>query len=116
MKGRGREWKTKGPICGSREMISWRLTQKYFYNETFGGAVIGGRRNIFDTTLALSGIAFLTEPRAISPVISRLRVRTSEHLDVEWDFDLDTGAKKVTSTNVFLDVHDCNVFAALSYA
>src|SRR5260370_15818132 len=116
MKGRGREWKTKGSICGSRERISWRVTQKYFYNETFGGAVIDGRRNIFDTTLALSGIAFLTEPRAISPVISRLRVRTSEHLDVEWDFDLDTGAKKFTSNNVFLDVHEGNIFGGLSYA
>ena len=59
-----------------------------------------GRRNIFDTTLNLSGIAFLTEPRAISPLISRLRVRTSAHMDVEWDFDLDTGAKKFTSNNV----------------
>jgi LPS-assembly protein len=116
LKERVGDSKTKGPICGSREMISWRLTQKYFYNETFGGAVIDGRRNIFDTTLALSGIAFLTEPRAISPVISRLRVRTSEHLDVEWDFDLDTGAKKFTSNNVFLDVHEGNIFGGLSYA
>jgi LPS-assembly protein len=108
--------KTKGPVCGSRELISWRLTQKYFFNETFGGAVINGRRNIFDTTLSLSGIAFLTEPRAISPVISRLRVRTSEHLDVEWDFDLDTGAKKFTSNNVMLDVHEGNIFGGMSYA
>ena len=108
--------KQKGPICGNRELISWRLAQKYFFDENFGGAVIDGRRNIFDTTLSFSGIAFLTEPRAISPLISRLRVRTSEHLDVEWDFDLDTGAKKFTSNNVMLDVHENNVFAGLSYA
>jgi LPS-assembly protein len=104
------------PVCGSRELISWRLTQKYFFDENFGGAVIDGRRNIFDTTLNLSGIAFLTEPRAISPLISRMRVRTSEHLDVEWDFDLDTGAKKFTSNNLLLDVHENNIFAGLSYA
>jgi LPS-assembly protein len=104
------------PICGSRQLISWRLTQKYFFNQTFGGAVIDGRRNIFDTTLNLSGIAFLTEPRAISPLISRLRVRTSEHMDVEWDFDLDTGAKKFTSFNVMLDVHHGNWISGLSYA
>jgi LPS-assembly protein len=116
LKERRGDPKVKGPICGSRELISWRLTQKYFFDETFGGAVISGRRNIFDTTLALSGVAFLTEPRAVSPVISRLRVRTSEHLDVEWDFDLDTGAKKFTSNNVFLDVHEGNVFGGLSYA
>lgn len=110
------DFKASGPVCGSRELISWRLTQKYFFNETFGGAVLDGRRNIFDTTLALSGIAFLTEPRAISPLISRLRVRTSAHMDVEWDFDLDTGAKKFTSNNVMIDVHQNNIFGGLSYA
>lgn len=102
--------------CGSREWISWRLTQKYFFDKDFGGAIVDGRRNIFDTTLKLSGIAFLTEPRAISPLISRLRVRTSEKIDVEWDFDLDTGAKKFTSNNVLVDVHEGNTFAGLSYA
>jgi LPS-assembly protein len=102
--------------CGDREWISWRLTQKYFFDQNFGGAVVDGRRNIFDTTLNLSGIAFLTEPRAISPLISRLRVRTSANFDVEWDFDLDTGAKKFTSNNVLLDMHQGNIFGGLSYA
>jgi LPS-assembly protein len=111
---RGEE--SKKPVCGSRELISWQLTQKYFFDERFGGAVINGRRNIFDTTLNFSGIAFLTEPRAIAPLVSRMRVRTSEHMDVEWDFDLDTGAKKFTSNNLMLDVHEGNVFAGLSYA
>src|SRR5258708_9812392 len=108
--------RAKGPVWGSRELISWRLTQKTFFDESFGGAVINGRRNIFDTTLNFSGIAFLTEPRAISPLVSRLRVHTSEHMDVEWDFGLDTGAKKFTSNNVMLDVHEGNVFGGLSYA
>jgi LPS-assembly protein len=116
IKERRGDSKARGPICGSRELISWRLTQKYFFDENFGGAVIKGRRNIFDTTLNFSGIAFLTEPRAISPLVSRLRVRTSEHMDLEWDFDLDTGAKKFTSNNVLLDVHEGNVFGGLSYA
>ena len=102
--------------CSGHELISWRLTQKYFFDSSFGGAVINGRRNIFDTTLALSGIAFLTEPREISPLISRLRVRPSEKLDAEWDFDLDTGAKKFTSNNVLVNLHEGNTFAGLSYA
>ena len=102
--------------CGGREWISWRLTQKYFFDPSFGGAVVAGRRNIFDTTLALSGIAFLTEPRDISPLVSRMRVRTSAKMDVEWDFDLDTGAKKFTGNNVLIDVHQGNGFAGLSYA
>jgi LPS-assembly protein len=104
------------PVCGNREWISWRLTQKYFFDPVFGGAIAPGRRNIFETTLAFSGIAFLTEPRNISPLLSRLRVRTSEKTDVEWDVDYDTGAKKFTANNIFLDGHAGNVFAGLSYA
>lgn len=102
--------------CANEEFISWRLTQKYFFDETFGGAVVNGRRNIFTTTLDLSGVAFLTEPRAISPLISRLRVRSSAHTDFEWDFDYDTGASKFTGNNVYVDVHQGNAFTAVSYA
>lgn len=99
-----------------QEWFSWRLTQKYFFDPKFGGAVIRSRRNIFDTTLALSGIAFLTEPRNISPLVSRMRFRTSGHTDVEWDFDLDTGAKKFTSSNIFVDARKGPVFGGISYA
>ena len=94
--------------CKGRQWISWELRQKHFFDQTFGGAVIDGRRNVLETTLSFSGIAFLTEPRAISPLVSRMRVRASENVDVEWDFDLDTGAKKFTSNNVLVDVHAGN--------
>ncbi len=104
------------PCSKSEALISWRLTQKYFFDPTFGGAIVNSRRNIFETTLNLSGVAFLTEPRNISPLVSRLRVRTSAHTDVEWDFDLDTGARKFTSSNVYLDLHQGQYFSALSYA
>jgi LPS-assembly protein len=99
-----------------QEWFSWRLTQRYFFDPTFGNAVIDHRRNIFDTTLDLSGIAFLTEPRNISPLLSRMRFRTSGHTDVEWDFDYDTGAKKFTSSNIFLSGRKGNLFGGISYA
>jgi LPS-assembly protein len=102
--------------CGAREWISWRVAQKYFFDETFGGAVQTGRRNIFQTTLDFSGISFLTEPREVSPLISRLRMRASEKLDVEWDFDLDTGAKKFLSNNVLVDLHEGSFLGGVSYA
>jgi LPS-assembly protein len=99
-----------------QEWFSWRLAQTHYFDQTFGGAVIAGRRNVFTSTINFSGIAFLTEPRSISPLISRMRFRTSSHTDVEWDFDLDTGAKKFTSSNVFLDVHEGQWFGGFSYA
>ncbi len=102
--------------CSSREFFSWRLAQKTFFDQQFGGAVIDGQRNVFETTLSLTGIAFLTEPRAVSPIISRLRVRPSEKVDFSWDIDYDAGAKVVTMNNVFGDVHEGNTFAGFSYA
>ncbi|HEY0263354.1 MAG TPA: LPS assembly protein LptD [Granulicella sp.] len=102
--------------CATSERVEWRLSQKYFIDPGFGGAVQNGRRNIFDSTLGLTGIAFLTEPREISPLISRLRVQTSERTDVEWDFDVDTGAKKFTANNIFADIREGKYFAGMSYA
>jgi LPS-assembly protein len=104
------------PRCGTRELFSWRLAQKTFFNQNFGGAVVDGRRNVLDTTLNFTGIAFLTEPRSISPLISRLRVRPSDNVDVEWDFDYDTGASKFTTNNLFVDVRKGDVFGGFSLA
>ena len=112
----GQQTTVATPKCTTREWVSWRVAQKTFFDQTFGNAVVPGRRNIFSSTLDFAGVAFLTEPRQISPVISRLRVRTSDTLDIEWDADLDTGAKKFTANNVLLDLHRGNSFAGLSYA
>ena len=48
------------PLCqeAQKEWFSWRLTQKYFFDPKFGGAVIMRRRNIFDTTLRCRGLRF----------------------------------------------------------
>jgi LPS-assembly protein len=37
----------------------------------------------------LSGTSFLTEPRHLSPLISRLRVQANARTDFEWDVDYD---------------------------
>ena len=90
-------------VCGgeSVDWLTWRVGQKYFFNPNFGNAITPGTRNVLDTTLDLSGVAFLTEPRYYSPVISRLQFHTSAATDVEWDLDYDTKAGKLDSSNVF---------------
>jgi LPS-assembly protein len=45
-----------------------------------------------------------------------MRFRTSGHTDIAWDFDYDTGAKKFTSSNTFLDIHEGKFFGGFSYA
>ena len=83
-----------------REWASWQIMQKYFLNPTFGGAVIPDRRNVFDTTLDLTGIAFLTGPRNLSPLVSRMRFEAIRNLRVEWDADYDAKAGRLNADNV----------------
>jgi LPS-assembly protein len=108
--------KPPAPKCSTREFFIWRVGQKAFFNQSFGGALVDGRRNIFTSTLDFSGVAFLTEPRSVSPVISRLRIRPSEIFDLEWNFDYDTVQGRFTTNNVFADFHQGNVFGGFSYA
>ena len=84
--------RTLGQNCesNSREWITWTIAQKYFIDPRFGGAISPGQRNVLVTTLNLTGVAFLVFPRDISPVISRLRMSSTEHTDIEWDLDYDT--------------------------
>ena len=85
----------------SREWISWQIAQKFFIDPTFGGALIPDRRNVFTSTLDLTGVAYLTSPRNIAPVISRLRFEAIDKLRVEWDLDYDTKAGRLNSNNLF---------------
>jgi len=84
-----------------RQWASWQIAQKYYLDPNFGGALIPGRRNVFLSTLDLTGIAFLTGPRNLSPLTSRMRFEAVPNLRLEWDMDYDTKAGRLGSDNVF---------------
>ena len=84
-----------------REWASWQIAQKFFIDPTFGGALIDDRRNVFTTTLDETGIAYLTSPRNIAPIISRVRFEAIDRLRIEWDLDYDTKAGRLGSDNLF---------------
>ncbi len=88
-----------------REVATWELEQKYFLDPTFGGALIPGARNVFTTTAELTGIAFLTRPRHLSPLVSRLRVETSSRTDAEWDLDYDFQNSRVNASTLLVNYH-----------
>ena len=85
----------------AREWASWQIAQKYYFNPTFGGALIPTRRNVLDATLDLTGVAFLTQPRNLSPVISRMRFEAIDNLRLEWDMDYDTKAGRLGADNLY---------------
>ncbi len=84
-----------------REWASWQIAQKFFIDPNFGGALIPGRRNVFDSTLDLSGVAFLTSPRNLSPITSRLRFEAIDNLRIEWDLDYDPKAGRLGADNLY---------------
>ncbi|HEV7553764.1 MAG TPA: LPS assembly protein LptD [Candidatus Angelobacter sp.] len=102
--------------AGADEFISWEVKMKYFADPTFGGAVVPGTRNVLTTTAAFTGIAFLTDPRRFSPVVSRLRVRTSSNSDLEWQLDYDSKKGRINSSTLYTGFHFGDFFVGASHA
>ena len=84
-----------------REWASWTISQNIFIDPNFGGALIPGRRNVFDATLDMSGVAFLSAPRTLAPVTSRMRFEAIPNLRVQWDLDYDPKLGQLSSDNLY---------------
>jgi len=71
----------------ARDIFSWRLSQKYYFDPTFGGALAPGHNNVFDSTISLTGFAFAHGQR-LSPVVSVLKFAPFSSYDTEIRTDL----------------------------
>jgi LPS-assembly protein len=92
---------TSSTTCQSREWASWQIMQDLYIDSSFGGAVIPGRRNVFASTLDLSPVAFLTGPRNLSPIVSRMRFNAIPNLRAEWDLDYDPRLGQLDADNLY---------------
>ncbi len=102
--------------AGADEFVNWEVKMKYFADPTFGGAVVNGTRNVLTTTASFTGIAFVTDPRRFSPVVSQLRVRTSSNSDLEWQLDYDTKKGRINSSTLYTGFHFGDFFVGASHA
>ena len=84
-----------------REWASWQIAQKFYFDPYFGRALIPDRRNVFDSTLDLTGVAFLTSPRNFAPITSRVRFELIDNLRIESDLDFDPENKRIDSDNIY---------------
>ena len=98
------------------ELLSWDVAQKYFIDPTFGGALVPGVRNVLDSTVEFTGVAFLTNPRNFSPIRSRLHIRTSHRTDMQWMLDYDQRKGQINASNFFVDYHLGPYFIGGSHA
>jgi LPS-assembly protein len=90
---------------GPREILSWEIGQKYFFDPTFSNALATGQRNVFITTADFTGIAFLNEARRFAPIISRLRIETSPRTNTEWDLDYDLKQGRINASTALVNYH-----------
>jgi LPS-assembly protein len=91
------------PVPSAREFISWELAQKYFLDTNFGGALINGRRNVLESSADFTAFAYLTSPRHLSPLISRLRTDPTSNLGAEWDVDYDFTGRRINASTALLN-------------
>lgn len=101
---------------GTVDWLRWQVSQKYYFQSDFGGALTRRTRNVLDTTLDLTGVAFLFSPRHYSPVISRLHWQSSANTDVEWDVDYDIKRGRLDASNLFAGYHTGNFTFSLGDA
>jgi LPS-assembly protein len=80
------------------EFLTWSLTQKRYFDPTFGGAAIPGQRTVVLSVAELTGYTFLDGPRDYSPVVSVLQVHSK--IGAEWRTDYDPLRKEIVNSGV----------------
>ncbi len=92
------------PGRNAQELVRLRVTQKYFFDPTFGGAVVAGQRNVFQALQSVSPFAFADGPRRFSPVVMDARVQPGSRYDAQVRFDYDTTRSRVTAFGTLVKV------------
>jgi len=86
------------------EALTWELWHKRYFDPTFGGAVVAGRRNVVQSSAEMTGYAFLDAPRRYSPVVSALRLNPVPGIGVEWRTDYDPLRREIVNGTLTADV------------
>lgn len=86
------------------EIFSWDLGAKYYFDPTFGGALIPGQRNVFASELNLTGFSYLDGRRHASPIVSTLRASPILGLSLQWQGDYDPERGRIVDSSVSVNV------------
>lgn len=88
----------------SREIASWSLTQKYYFDPEFGGALVPGERNVFQALDSVTPFAFVDREHETSPLISDLRIEPAGQFDSEFRVDYDAERARITAIGELLKI------------
>jgi LPS-assembly protein len=98
---------------GVSDLLSWQLWYKRYFDPTFGGAVVAGRRNVVESAVDLTGYAFLNGARRQSPVVSVLRVQS--RVGVEWRADYDPARRAIVNSGLSVDTRMALLFISAGH-
>jgi LPS-assembly protein len=79
-----------GSTPQTHELLNITLSQKYFFDPTFGGALRPGQRNQFFPVNTLSGFAFAGVERDVSPLNIKARLYPTSTLSADLRLNYDT--------------------------
>src|SRR5262249_21348227 len=79
-----------GSTPQTQELLNITLSQKYFFDPTFGGALRPGQRNQFFPVNTLSGFAFAGVERDVSPLNLQARLYPTSTLFADLRLNYDT--------------------------
>ena len=83
----------------AQELFSWRITQKYFFDPTFGGVLGANSPIVWEPTLSLTGFHYIPG-RRLSPVVSDVKIAPFSHFDTELKLDVSPYGKGILDSGV----------------
>jgi LPS-assembly protein len=83
----------------AREVISWRVSEKYYFDPTFGGVLGPNNPIVWEPTLSLTGFHFIPG-RRLSPVVSDLKVAPFSFYDTELKLDLSPNGQGILDAGI----------------
>jgi LPS-assembly protein len=92
------------PVPQARELLSLRLSQAYYFDPTFGGALQPGKDIVWQPTTALTGFAF-AQGRHLSPLVSVLKLAPSSSYDTELRADFSPNGGGVLNAGITSNLH-----------
>lgn len=99
----------------TRELLSWTVGHKRYFDPTFGGAVLDGRRNVIQSQADLTGFAYFDRPRRYSPIVNAVRAQPMPGLGVEWRLDYDPLRSGVANSSLSVNGRIDEVFLSLGH-
>lgn len=93
-----------GQMPQARDFISLRLSQKYYFDPTFGGALIPGQQVVWEPTISLTGFAF-AQGRRLSPLVTVLKIAPSSNYDMEMRADFNPNGGGVLNAGITARAH-----------